>query len=193
MNRNMEKKTEYRRILPHLNYENSMFFITYRIAGSLPKHILKEYIYEKKNNQIPPKLFEKYEDYLDTKNGELSRTDIAKVVDESLWHYHKKHFNLLAFCIMPNHVHFLINTNGYPYRNLYSLMKSIKGVSANKINKILGKSGQFWHHESYDRMVRDINELSNTIEYILNPVKAKLVNNWRNWEYTYVNERYLNE
>jgi hypothetical protein len=40
-------------------------------------------------------------------------------------------------------------------------------------------------------MVRDRNELGNIIDYILNnPVKAKLVNNWKEWNYTYIDENY---
>jgi REP element-mobilizing transposase RayT len=183
-----ERKEEYRRKLPHIVPANTVFFITYRIAGSLPLSIINKYQIDKKTKEIPPKYFEIIEDYLDTQKAILTKKEIAKIIEESLWYYNDK---LIAFCIMPNHVHLLINTNNFPYKNLFSIMKLIKGISSNKINKRIGKKGQFWQHESYDRMVRDRNELGNIIDYILNnPVKAKLVNNWKEWNYTYIDENY---
>jgi REP element-mobilizing transposase RayT len=186
-----ERKEEYRRKLPHIVPANTVFFITYRIAGSLPLSIINKYQIDKKTKEIPPKYFEIIEDYLDTQKAILTKKEIAKIIEESLWYYNDKYYKLIAFCIMPNHVHLLINTNNFPYKNLFSIMKLIKGVSSNKINKRIGKKGQFWQHESYDRMVRDRNELGNIIDYILNnPVKAKLVNNWKEWNYTYIDENY---
>jgi len=186
-----ERKEEYRRKLPHIVPANAVFFITYRIAGSLPLSIINKYQIDKKTKEIPPKYFEIIEDYLDTQKGILTKKEIVKIIEESLWYYNDKYYKLIAFCIMPNHVHLLINTNNFPYKNLFSIMKLIKGVSSNKINKRIGKKGQFWQHKSYDRMVRDRNELGNIIDYILNnPVKAKLVNNWKEWNYTYIDENY---
>ena len=190
----MERITEYRRNLPHINPENAVFFITYRLAGSLPKHILEQSSYDKEISENPTNYFEKLEALLDSETGELLKPEIAEIVTESLWYYDKKYYTLLAYCIMHNHVHLLINTNNYPYKNLFSIMKVIKGVSARKVNKFRHKTGQLWHHESYDRMVRDRNELASTISYIKNnPVKAGLVENWKTWKYTYVNKKYLNE
>ena len=189
----MKKITEYRRNLPHINPENAVFFITYRIAGSLPKHLINE-LSEKKKMESNLKYFEKFDHFLDQQEGQLNQKEVAQIIAESLLYYHKKHFSLLAYCIMPNHVHLLINTNNYPHKDLFSLLKVIKGISANKINKLLNKSGQFWHHESFDRVVRDRNELSNVISYIKNnPVKAELVPDWKDWHYTYIDKKYRDE
>ena len=190
----MKKITEYRRNLPHINPENAVFFITYRTAGSLPKHVIDKFVDEKENSDINKNYFEEFDNYLDKQAGFLYQKEIADIIKESLIYYDKKQYTLLAYCIMPNHIHLLINTNNYPYKNLFSIMKIIKGVSANKLNTLLNKKGQFWHHESFDRMVRDRNELADTISYIKNnPVKANLVENWKDWDYTYVDKRYLDE
>jgi len=187
-----DRKEEYRRKLPHIIPANAVFFITYRIADSLPIHIINKYRIDKETKEILPNYFEVIDNYLDTQDGILKREEIATVVKESLWHYNNKYYKLLAYCIMPNHVNFVINTNKFPAKELFSIMKVIKGVSANKINKIINKNGQFWQHESYDRIVRGRNELGNVIDYIMNnPVKAKLVNNWEEWDYTYVDDKYL--
>ena len=189
----MQKKIEYRRNLPHINPENAVFFITYRLAGSIPRQFIDKYLNQKKET-ASDNYFTEFDDYLDKQTGHLHHKEIAKIIEESLNYYNKKQYGIIAYCIMPNHVHILINTNNFPYRNLFSIMKSIKGVSARKINKLLNKKGQFWHHESYDRMVRDRNELANTIAYIKNnPVKAGLVQTWGNWDYTYVDKKYIDE
>ncbi len=180
--------------MPHLHPENAVFFITYRIAGSLPKNILDEYQYEKENDLLEDNFFTKFDNYLDKQKGVLTQPEIAKVIVESLMFNHKKSYNLIAYCIMPNHIHFIINTNNYPYKNLFMLLKSIKGYSANLINKITNRKGQFWHHESYDHIINSKIELGNTISYVINnPVKSGLVQNWKDWNYTYVDEKYIDE
>ena len=74
---------------------------------------------------------------------------------------------------MPNHVHALIKpTTGY---NLSTVLQEIKGVSANRCNKLLGHKSTFWMDESYDHIVRDAKELRAFRNYIAgNPAKAGL-------------------
>ena len=83
------------------------------------------------------------------------------------------HYDLVAYAVMPNHVHLLIWPKIAPSR----LMKSLKGVTAREANKILGTTGEpFWQKESYDHWVRDAEELQKIRHYIYNnPVKAGLV------------------
>ena len=55
-------------------------------------------------------------------------------------------------------------------------MQSLTGYTAWKANRLLGRSGAFWHHESYDHAVRNVSEWQRIITYVLNnPVKAGLV------------------
>ena len=66
-------------------------------------------------------------------------------------------------------------------------MKSIKGYSAREANKILKRKGSIWQSESFDHIEQDEDELKRIINYVIyNPVKAKLVENWEDWEYTYL-------
>lgn len=67
------------------------------------------------------------------------------------------------------------------------IIKSIKGISAREANKLLEKKGSFWQTESYDHIVRDETELGKIIKYVIyNPVKAKLIEKWADWEFTYL-------
>ena len=52
---------------------------------------------------------------------------------------------------------------------------------------MVGGSGAFWQHESYDHVVRDEQELIRIVRYILNnPVKAGLVANWQDYPFLFV-------
>ena len=81
--------------------------------------------------------------------------------------------DLDAFVLMPNHVQAIIAPrDGY---NLSRLLQGIKGVSANRCNKLLGSKATFWMDESYDHIVRDAKELAAFRDYIAeNPNKAGL-------------------
>jgi putative DNA methylase len=60
------------------------------------------------------------------------------------------------------------------------------------LNKVLGRSGQLWQHESYDHWVRDDDELERVVDYISdNPVKAGLVENAYDWFFCSSHDRYL--
>jgi len=196
------KKEEYRRYLPHIQPDDAIFFITFRLKDTLPKDILFNYLHEKEElirtnhtDNIPTLYLEKIDKYLDhAKDYFLKEDKIAKVIQDSIFFYEGKYYEVIAFCIMPNHIHLLLNTNHFPYIPLYKILGRIKGFSAKNINKIRETKGHLWSNESYDHLIKTKNELANVIEYIIhNPVKAELVSNWKKWEHTYVKENYLEE
>jgi REP element-mobilizing transposase RayT len=79
----------------------------------------------------------------------------------------------------------------YPLSNV---LRKLKWNTALRANKVLGRSGAFWHPESYDRVIRDGGELERTIRYVLmNPVNAGLCKDWRDWKWTYVKEGYIRD
>ncbi len=91
---------------------------------------------------------------------------------------------------MSNHVQLIIQTivEDIP---LYNILGSLKQYSATQSNIILDRKDAFWQHESYDHLIRDRNELVRMIDYTLNnPVKAGLVDEWKQWKYSYVKNGY---
>jgi len=67
------------------------------------------------------------------------------------------------------------------------MLRLLKGRTARYCNQVLERRGAVWHHESYDHVVRDIQELERIVRYILeNPTKAGLVDDWRRWKFTFV-------
>ncbi len=116
--------------------------------------------------------FRKFEKTLDNAQGGplwLKDERIAKEVAESLHYRDGKVYRLDAYCIMANHVHVVfaplaiqpsgdVQTNSLRYNTLASIMQSLKGYTAWKANRQLGRRGAFWHHESYDHSVRNTSE-----------------------------------
>lgn len=200
----MEERHFHRRNLPHLYYNDGIYFITYRSFGSMPTGILSELnkIY---NSEIKTDLnklellrleniLNKYEELLNTSSylpQYLSDEKIAKICQRTIHYYDENQYKLICYCIMPNHIHLifkLIPSN----KGIAKIMQSLKRISAHESNKVLEREGIFWQGESFDRLIRDHKELYFTINYVLeNPVKAGLVDTWEKWRYTYINKDYL--
>jgi len=129
------------------------------------------------------------EEYLDAGHGAcwLRRPQVAALVEGALRRFDDERYRLLAWCIMPNHVHSLIETKeGFP---LAEVLHSWKSFSSNKANKLLGRRGEFWQREYFDRYVRNAEHYAAVIAYIEeNPVKARLVR-WRT-EWTWSSARF---
>ena len=115
------------------------------------------------------------QEWLDAGMGayQLGRPDVRREVEHCLLHFDGARCDIDAFVLMPNHVHAVITpVHGY---DLSNLLRGIKGVSANKCNRLLGNKGPFWMDESYDHIIRDAAELAAFRDYIaVNPKKAGL-------------------
>jgi REP element-mobilizing transposase RayT len=100
---------------------------------------------------------------------------MAAMVVAALEYRDRRQFDLHAYVVMPNHVHILIT----PHAPLSKLMQSLKRHTARDGNRMLGFSNQpFWQDESFDHLVRDLEEFERIRRYIeTNPVRAGLVCN----------------
>jgi putative transposase len=68
--------------------------------------------------------------------------------------------------------------------DLAEIMKGLKGASVRRINQLLGTHGSVWQDESYDRIIRDDQELEEKLLYMYqNPVKAGLVEDAEDYEF----------
>ncbi len=198
INCNMLIKHFHRRNLPHLYYNEGIYFVTFRLYGSLHPEELKKLHLLRVNQNVHPakqkKIFKKYDLLLDNPTNKilyLKQHDIMKICKSSIHHYDGKEFKLICYCIMPNHVHIVFELLSEE-RNVGEIVGSIKKYSARRANKILKREGTFWQAESFDRLVRDEVELFFTVKYVLlNPVNAGLVENWKEWDGTYCHPNYL--
>lgn len=194
-------------LLPHIYPYGATFFITFRLDDSLPQSIvsvLKEELKEKKAKIIALKLeakeqakqiallqrnmFGKYEHQLDKEpygKCHLKMPSVAQIIYDKILKYDGIYYKVVSFCIMPNHVHMLLDTSiqmnddsiDKPdgYVDVSSWMQLIKGGSSYEINKLLGRKGRLWSQESFDHWIRNEAYLHKTIQYItMNPKQASL-------------------
>ncbi len=109
----------------------------------------------------------------------------------ALCHWDNQRWKLFSAVVMPDHVHMVakpLPKQGEQYWDLSEILHSVKSFSANEINKSEEKAGiPVWQTESYDRVIRDANELANELAYLNhNPVKARLVNEAEEYVWRYV-------
>ncbi len=226
----------YRRRLPHLVPPDATFFVTFRLVDSIPQAVLRNYRARKEWLEAETKRiahastadapevtehiarleefhrawFQTIETWLDratTGENWLRDESIARIVTNSLHFLNQQSYDLIAYCVMPNHVHIVFRPpltadelmeaheeSGRLYflsehPSLARILKSLKGFTTREANKSLHRQGAFWEAESYDHYVRDSAELDRIVTYVLNnPVKAGFVSRWQDWPHSYSNK-----
>ncbi len=126
----------------------------------------------------------KLEEYLDRGLGEcfLRDTRVATLMEKAIRFHHGSRFELLAWIVMPNHVHSLIKVGDTPLSKIIQNWKSIVAVKA---NKLLGRTGEFWQLDYWDTFMRDAEQTRKAIRYIENnPVKARLCRAPEEWPFS---------
>ena len=179
--------------MPHWEKDSGLYFITFRQADALPKPVLKKIaerhrilvaeetagvrLLPKQQAEMAEFSPRKMEEYCDRGSGSCALADqrIAGATAAALRFRDGKHYRLLAWCIMPNHVHVVARL--LPGADLATVLKTWKQFSSKAANLVLGQSGRFWQREYYDRLIRNEQEYSRAIRYVVeNPIKAGLQN-----------------
>jgi Rad3-related DNA helicase/REP element-mobilizing transposase RayT len=193
--------------LPHWTAHGSIYSVTFRLADSLPEEVVQgwkaereriRYIATEGNRSLT--VFElkklhrlheaKVEQMLDRAAGEclLRNPAMGQIVADALRHFDGERYALLAWCVMPNHVHAVVRPKDM--HELSDILHSWKSYTAHHINGALGRSGPVWQEESYDHLVRDEQELAHSVEYVWsNPEKAGM----RDWSLRGRDDEGLNE
>ena len=171
----------YRRDLPHIFPRGVPIFVTWRLFGSLPVRRLRS---ARKPALTPGEKFRVMDRLQDrARSGPLWLRDsrVARMVCEEIeaGAGYLAQYVLHEFVVMPNHVHMLV----FPSAEMAEVMHHIKLRTAQKVNHILGRTGQsFWQSESFDHWCRSVQEMAKVRQYIvMNPVKAGLVGRPQDW------------
>jgi len=108
------------------------------------------------------------------KSGRCLSPQARTIVLNSLRHFHNQRYELFAACVMPDHLHLLLQP--WPKNNdangsvffwpVSELMHSIKSFSAHKINEVENKAGALWEKERFDRYIRSDGDLNEKFHYI---------------------------
>jgi primosomal protein N' (replication factor Y) len=102
----------------------------------------------------------------------LSPEARAKVLEAChFWHGNK--LKCYAVCVLPDHVHLLIQPLAIQHGNegvhsLAEILHSIKSFSSHEVNKVMKRNGPVWQDESFDRLIRSKSDLHKTWDYIWN-------------------------
>ena len=92
----------------------------------------------------------------------------------------KFHFRLANFCIMPTHIHLLIEPG--EGASLSRIMQWILTRSAKRWNFLHGAKNHLWGDRFFARAIKDPNEYESVMNYIdQNPVEAKLCESPAEW------------
>jgi len=116
--------------------------------------------------------------------------EALRIVLETIKYDHNRKYRLYIALAMPDHVHLIIQPLIKEENKCFTLseiLKAIKGISSWRINRLLGKSGQVWMAESYDRIIRSEKDFIEKWNYILiNPVKSGLIESTEDWEFVFI-------
>jgi putative transposase len=195
---------------PHYQFRDSIVFITWRVAGTLPAHVLELFQQLRAGTGAPEssrdlervkqenaRLFRLYEEYdlglAQWKAPGFSLNDKApaKIITGAFHFYDGKMYELHAHCVMSNHVHILIRAlrdEQGEIQRISECVRLLKSYTSHAINKVLHRSGQLWDDFHFDRIIRDEQNYGNVVNYILmNPVAAGLVEKPEEWRDSYYN------
>ncbi|MES2997277.1 MAG: (E)-4-hydroxy-3-methylbut-2-enyl-diphosphate synthase [Verrucomicrobiota bacterium] len=191
--------------LPHWQLDGGAYAVTFRLADSLPKEVWEKY--HRRRDALHMKLAEFSRaggsrsllgQILEVRKqlAEIHETEIdpelnrhhgsaifrdarfAEIMRDCLLYFDGERYDLLAWCVMPNHVHVVVRTHkGFP---LEQIVHTWKSFTAHEINKTRGAEGGMWQKESYDHLIRDGEDLRNQVSYVLrNPGRAGL----QDWDF----------
>jgi REP element-mobilizing transposase RayT len=182
--------------LPHLESANVIQHVCFHLADSLPKSVLERLDIELKSLPMKNREIERrkrLDAWIDAGHGScvLRERTLAEMMENTLLHFDADRYHLLAWVVMPNHVHALLQPiDGWTAGRISA---SWKKFAARKICEFRRKANQeigvpgapVWHRECWDRYMRDERHLQQTIEYIhQNPVKARLAPTAEAWPWS---------
>lgn len=167
--------------LPHWHQDGKYVFVTFRLHDSLPQEKVQWLREEKErwlkqhpqpwNEKVTKEYINKFgkavDQWLDNNYGNclLKKQSNRKIVEDALLFFDGKRYDLVAFVVMPNHVHILMRIK--EGNELTEIMRSIKSFTAKSINKNENRTGPVWQSESYDRLIRDQKHFENIVRYII--------------------------
>jgi len=103
------------------------------------------------------------------RNWQLGRLLVSGMRDEAL----TGQIQSLAWVIMPDHLHWLVELNA---GKLDALMRRVKSRSALALNRQTGRTGPLWQPGYHDHAVRQEEDLRAVARYVVaNPLRAGLV------------------
>ena len=172
----------YEQHLPHWRQDGATYFVTFRLADSLPQSKLRELESFKRawtrqhagpfsredKEDLTRKVMQRVEAWLDQGMGRCVLRDgnASRILTDAMHRNDGVSHELDCYVVMPNHVHAVLRPLVPKTEPLEIVLQAWKGVSRCAINRHLGQSGTLWQRESFDRIIRDEEHLWRVIQYI---------------------------
>jgi len=127
-----------------------------------------------------------------TFRGWILPESVRGLVMEHCLHDNGSKLGMHVAVVMPDHVHLLFSAGRDAQGNTFGLseiLSGIKGASAHRVNRSLGRKGHVWQDESFDHVLRCDEGLREKADYVCqNPVRRGLASTpdeyrwlWREW------------
>jgi putative transposase len=174
--------------LPHYDMADVWQALTYRLADSMPKHVIESLesalsVFSEDDRTIERR--KRIESWIDAGHGSciLRRDDIAGLILETWRRFAGKRYDLGPWVIIPNHVHVLIRVN--PGFSLARVVGSWKSYTAKRIMQLTKQPAPIWWPDYWDRFIRDDTHWNGMRRYIENnPLAAGLVRDAAAWKWS---------
>ena len=175
--------------LPHWQQAGATYFVTFRLADSLPRERIDRWKEDRKvwlQNHPKPWTAEieaHYRDifsdtidrWLDNGSGNclLREREYRDEIETVMFRFDDDRTSLHSLVVMPNHVHALVSLSVSV--TLPDTLKGWKGTSARRINQLRKSTEAVWSGNYFDRLIRDQDHFFRVARYIRNnPQKANL-------------------
>lgn len=173
--------------LPHFEANDVLQSVTFSLHDAVPASLVASW--RAALAQHPPEaaraLRERIARHEDAGFGSCVLRDarMAALVESSLLHFDAQRYRLIEWCVMPNHVHVLLDP--FADHPLSDIVQTWKSFIAHRANRILGRRGALWMADYFDRYIRDEKHFVAVRAYIrTNPVSAKLCNAPGDWRWS---------
>ena len=156
--------------LPHWRQDGAVYFVTFRLADSLPQARLRE-LRTEISATVPAserdaELILRTERFLDAGYGAcvLAKPTAKAIVEDALRCFDGTRYCLEDAAVMPNHVHVLVVPLGTS--SLTSILHSWKSYTSNRICGAGLAMARLWQRESFDHIVRSAEYMEKYRDYI---------------------------
>jgi putative transposase len=114
------------------------------------------------------------------------------LIDDIKYYRKMLDFLLLAYVIMPNHLHLLLMT-GDKF-SVSKILQKIKGHSGYRINESTNQGGSIWQADFFPKIIGEDESIDAAMDYIHNnPVKHGFVETPDAWKYSSYRSIYLHD
>jgi REP element-mobilizing transposase RayT len=201
--------------LPHWTADHATYFVTFRLADSLPQSVLLEYQRERdavlrslQQQPAPatgvPPVSDRQPGQFQTEQARLQRLFSEKIESYldagagKCWMQNPEVAEIVQNALLFFHNgrytlhawaimpnHVHAVLRPHPPHELSDILHSWKSFAAKAANKRLLRSGEFWQSEPYDHLIRDQADLAHCIEYTLDNPIRAGLVDWRWYGSTY--------